>query len=140
MIEKEVITRRLTALEEYLADLNKAKNDLNFQEFKTDKIMRRYIERTLHMAIESCLDTASHIISYKGYREAENNQDLFQILIEESILDKDLGKKLKKMAQFRNVIVHDYLKIDPEIVFAILTKHTDDLSRFALVIKDSFLS
>ncbi len=91
------------------------------------------------MVIESCLDTASHIISYQGYREPQNNQDLFQVLVEENIVDNDLGERLKKMAQFRNIMVYDHLTIEPDIVFAILAKHIDDLSRFALIIKDSFL-
>ncbi|WP_420848208.1 DUF86 domain-containing protein [Natranaerofaba carboxydovora] len=47
--------------------------------------------------MESCLDIASHIVSYQGYRAPGDNQDIFQVLIEEKILDKELGEQLKKM-------------------------------------------
>lgn len=38
---------------------------------------------------------------------------------------------MTKMAKFRNIIVHDYVRIDPEIVVGILHKHADDFRRFS---------
>ena len=37
-----------------------------------------------------------------------------------------------KMARFRNVIVHEYARIDPEIVVDILRHHLDDPTRFRM--------
>lgn len=34
------------------------------------------------------------------------------------------------MAQFRNVLVHDYAKIDPEIVYMILKKNLSDIREY----------
>ena len=36
-----------------------------------------------------------------------------------------------KMAKFRNIVVHDYARIDPEIVIGILKKNLGDFKRFA---------
>ena len=112
---------------------------LNWETFLSDKVVRRYVERTLHIAIEACLDIANHIISYEGYREPKSNQDTFQVLIEEGIFDKDFGQRMMKMAQFRNVIVHDYIKIQPEIVYAVLQKQLKDLSQFANTMRRVYL-
>jgi len=139
MVEKELIKRKLSFLEEYHNDLKEASIELSYKKFSEDKITRRFIERTLQMAIECCLDIAQHIISYEKYREPISNQDIFQILIEENILDKDLGENLKKMAQFRNVIVHEYIKIDPEIIFSILKKNLPDISKFSNLIIKKFI-
>ena len=114
MVEKETIVRRLTFLEEYCSDHDEARQNINREKFQ-DKVVRRYIERTLHMAIEACLDIANHIVSYEGYREPVDNKDIFQVLFEQKILDERLTENLKKMAQFRNVIVHDYIRIQPEM-------------------------
>ena len=35
-----------------------------------------------------------------------------------------------RMAGFRNVLVHEDTRVDPEIVVAILKGHLDDLARF----------
>ena len=139
MIEKNVLTRRISALEEYLSDLEEAKAELNWARFTEDKIFRRYIERTLQMSTEACLDIANHIISYQGYREPEDNKDAFSILYENNIIDETLCENLKKMAKFRNVVVHDYLKIDKEIVYAILMKHLHDLSAYVKTVKKYYL-
>lgn len=139
MVEKETIVRRLTFLEEYCSDLDEARQSINWENFSQDKVIRRYIERTLHMAVEACLDIANHIISYEGYREPVDNKDIFQVLFEQKILDKKLMENLKKMAQFRNVIVHDYIRVQPEIVYAILQKNFGDVLEFANLIKERFL-
>lgn len=139
MVEKEVIQRRLVALEEYLRDLDEIRQTTNWEHFSEDKMTRRFVERTLHIAIEACLDITNHIISYQGYREPESNKDSFQVLKEEGVIEDDLGEKLKKMAQFRNVIVHDYVGIQQEIVYAVLTKHVWDLVQFGKIIKQTYL-
>lgn len=138
MVERETIARRLTFLEEYCSDLDEARS-LSWEKFARDKVIRRYIERTLHMAVEACLDIANHVIAYEGYREPIDNKDAFQVLFEQEILNEGLMENLKKMAQFRNVIVHDYIRIQPEIVYAILQKNLGDILEFANLIKEKFL-
>lgn len=130
MVEKDVISRILTSLDEYLRDLYELKEQKTVEDFKTDKITRRYGERTLQLTIEACLDIAQHIISYEGFREPLNNKDCFQVLYEERIIPGELVERLKKMAQFRNIVVHDYLKINPEIVYAIVQKNLPDITAF----------
>ena len=139
MVEKEIIIRRLTFLEEYCHDLSEARENLSWEQFQQDKIMRRYVERTLHLAIEGCLYLANHIISYEGYREPADNKDVFGVLHEVALIEEGLAEKLKKMAQFRNVVVHDYTRIEPEIVYDILQKHLADILDFTQVIKVKFL-
>jgi len=139
MVEREVIVRRLTLLEEYCRDLHGARESMEFNEFKTDKVMRRYVERTFQLAIEACLDLANHIISYEGYREPKDNKDIITVLHEKSLLNDEQAVNLKKMAQFRNVLVHDYTRIEPEIVFSILQKHLADILDYAQMIKEQFL-
>lgn len=138
MVEKDVITKRLIALEEYLRDLASVQ-EISWEVFTKDKITRRFVERTLHIAIEACLDISNHIISYEGYREPQTNKDSFEVLMEQGIIDSELNIRLKKMAQFRNVIVHDYVGIQPEIVYAVLTKHVKDIAIFGLLVKEKFI-
>jgi len=138
VVEKSVITRRLAYLDEYCRDLEEAKTKVSWEQFLNDKVVRRYIERTLHMAIEACIDIANHIISYHGYREPESNRELFQILTEQGIIPNKLAENLKKMAQFRNIIVHDYIRIQPEIVYAILKNNLTDIIEYANIVKEKF--
>ena len=41
---------------------------------------------------------------------------------------------MEKMAKFRNVVVHQYEKVDAEIVIVILKRHLKDFNKFKDVI------
>lgn len=139
MVDQAVIQRLLVQLEEYFRDLDEVKSKYMLVDYKKNKIIRRYTERTLQVAIEVCLDLASHIISYKGFREPLDNKDCFQVLQENEIIPADLADRLKRMAQFRNVVVHDYIRINPEIVYAIVQKNIPDIVAFAQIIENKFM-
>jgi len=138
LVEQEVIREKLKYLAEYLEDLEQAKT-VPLQDLLNDKKTRRYIERTLHIAIECCLDIGSHIISSEKLREPESNKDIFNVLAENNYIPRNSLAKLCKMAQFRNLIVHGYAKIDPEIVCAILQRNLKDIEQFARYIQKRFL-
>ena len=139
MIDKEVLENNLSNLEEYLSDLEEVKLNYKLADYENNKIIKRYTERTLQIAIEACLDIAHHVISYQGFREPQDNKDCFQVLLEKEVIRTDLAEQLKRMAQFRNVVVHDYLKVNPEIIYAILHKNLPDIVDFAQIIEEKYL-
>jgi uncharacterized protein YutE (UPF0331/DUF86 family) len=125
MVDEMLILRKLSELDEYYQQI---------KEFKTSSVAdyagswkaQRIVERTLQMMLESCVDIAGHIISDQGFRIPKNYADTFSVLHENSILVDRLHLSLKKMAQFRNIIVHQYDKIDSEIVIGILQRDIND--------------
>lgn len=92
--------------------------------------MRRFVERTLHIAMEACLDVGSHIISSEGYREPRYSRHVMDILAENDWIDERVRESLVGMVGFRNILVHDYATIDPEIVFGVLRTRLQDLRVF----------
>jgi uncharacterized protein YutE (UPF0331/DUF86 family) len=125
MVDKELVSGRLLKLEEYINDL-KEYEDIKFIKYENDKLLKRFIERTLQLAIESCLDIGSHIISDERLGIANTNADIIKILSENNII-KDNVEDYIKMAKFRNVIVHDYTTFDDEIIYNILTRNLDEI-------------
>lgn len=131
MVDKAVVQRILVHLEEYLRDLDEIRSRYTLADLQNDKFVRRYTERTLQVAAEACLDLASHIISYSGFREPLDSKDCFQVMLENGIISMELADRMKRMAQFRNVVVHDYTKINPAIMYAIVQNHIPDIVAFA---------
>ena len=89
------------------------------------------MDRTLHIMIEMCIDIAGHLISDRKLRVPESYADGFRILNENGIVPDDLIEPLMKIAKFRNIIVHQYEKVDPEIVISILQGNIDDFQKFS---------
>ena len=55
MVDREFLAERATLLLEYSTDLE-GYAGTSFGEPKENKVLRRFIERTLHLAVEACLD------------------------------------------------------------------------------------
>ena len=135
MIENDVIQSKLRYLQEYLEDLAEYR-DITMSNYTASKKDQRFVERTLHLACECCIDIAAHFVSRKALRAPKDNKDLFTILHENRIISASVGEAMTKMVQFRNIVVHDYARIDPEIVIGILRRDVDDLKEFAAEILD----
>lgn len=118
MVDTAVLQRLLNNLESHVNDLRSA-TDITHDKFMKDIRLQRFVERTLHIAIECCLDIVHHIISEKGLREPSSYADAFGVLGESGILTPESVAEFQLMAQFRNKIVHYYETIDPEQVYAI---------------------
>ena len=129
MVDKTLILRKLTELEEYLGQVREY-TSITIDRYSKDWKAQRVVERTLQMMIEICADIAGHIISDKGYRVPATYADTFRVLYENGILNKDLFETMEKMAKFRNIIVHHYDKVDTEIVIGILKKDLKDFSAY----------
>lgn len=137
MVDEALLQEKLKLLAEYIADLEEQRG-ISLSELKENKLLRRYVERTLHLAVEACLDIGSHLIADQGLREPDDNKDIMAVLCEAGYLPAAKAETFKKMAQFRNVIVHDYARIDPEVLYGILQRNVDDLRLFAHSIKEVF--
>jgi uncharacterized protein YutE (UPF0331/DUF86 family) len=130
MVENDVIRSKLRHLKEYLEDLSEYRG-ISLSDYSSSKKDQRFVERTLHLACECCIDVAAHIVSRKSLRPARDNKDLFNVLEENGIITASVSSSMKKMAQFRNIVVYDYARIDPAIVVAILQRNIDDFKNFA---------
>ncbi|GAB4442182.1 MAG: hypothetical protein OHK0040_13270 [bacterium] len=52
------------------------------------------------------------------------------MLYQNKIIDSKLKETMIKMVGFRNIIVHEYFKIDPKIVVNILRNNLKDFDKF----------
>ena len=129
MVDKTLILRKLADLEVYYDQLSEYSN-ITVKEYEGDWKTQRIVERTLQVMIETCVDIAGHVISDSGYRIPKNYADTFRILYENNILNKELSATMEKITRFRNIIVHDYDKVDFEIVAAILKKDINDFVEY----------
>ncbi len=88
----------------------------------------RYLlaERCFQLCIQCVLDIALYLASQKGWQRPENSADAVRLLGTQGVLTKQFADQIVGMANFRNILVHAYLKIDRRIVYRFL----DDLEDF----------
>jgi uncharacterized protein YutE (UPF0331/DUF86 family) len=129
MVDKELLSRKLSQLREYLVVLRNAK-DITRKKYEEDLRARAFIERYLHLCIEKVIDIGNHFVSFHRWREPEGYRDLFQVLYENGVIPKEHLATFQNMVSFRNMIVHHYEKTNDEVVFGIFRKRLDDFDLF----------
>ncbi|MGC8492440.1 MAG: type VII toxin-antitoxin system HepT family RNase toxin [Syntrophobacteraceae bacterium] len=86
----------------------------------------------LQMAIQNCVDIAAHVVSDLGAAVPGSVNEMFYFLEENDILSSATVETMVKAVGFRNILVHEYGKLDLQEVFAIAHHHSKDLDRFLL--------
>ncbi len=132
MVRDDIVLERLIRLRDEVSYLQEeSSRTRSLHEYVENVRLKKAVERSLQVAVEVCLDVGRRIIARERFRYPEDNQDVFRILAEERIVPDELLPNLLDMARFRNLIVHDYARIDDARVYAILKKHLGDFVAFA---------
>ncbi len=123
------IIAKLQKLDEYCGYLEEIQK-INKEKFVNDYRAFGLAERYLQLSIEILLDVGKLIILSERLRKPEDNQDIFAVLHEKKIISEKLLKQIAGIANFRNILVHDYEKIDREIVYQKLKEQLKDFNNF----------
>jgi len=137
MSNKTVIENKITAVQKYLKILSKYDNYSAAEIIKNDE-RRGSLERYLYLAVQATINLAESIIAYKKYRKPTSMSEVFEILQEEKLITKKLREKMINMTGFRNILAHDYEKIDYNIVYSILRSGPEDIKKFLQITKRLF--
>ncbi len=88
----------------------------------------------LQRACESSIDAAMHLVRVNRLGIPQETRDAVALLEQARIIEPPLADRLKKMVGFRNVAIHDYEKLNLDIVRRIVEEHVDDFLAFTRVI------
>lgn len=81
-------------------------------EVASSRILKRLLERSVHVIAEAILDVCRHIVSVKGWGPAETYKDYLRLAAEHSITSHDFTQTFIKYIEWRNVLAHRYLEIN----------------------------
>lgn len=137
MTDVDLVLKKLAFIGTCLSELERlAKLEL----LETDVRERRFIEHTLQLAIQACLDVATRIVTDERLGEPKTNHELFSLLAGAGWLDQDLATKLRAAVGFRNILVHGYTDVDPNVIRDVVENHTNDLEEFASIVRQRLLA
>lgn len=95
-----------------------------------DQMRQDAIAMNLQRACESAIDIANHLIRTRKLGLPQDSRDAFDLLKQGGIIDEEMNSVLKSMVGFRNILVHEYRALDPEIVEAVIQHRLNDLLAF----------
>lgn len=129
MVDRDLLLRKLADLELYVSQASEFRA-VTAETYGRDWKTQRIVERTLQMAIEACLDVANHVVADRQLRVPSTYAEVFEVLGDAGLLDDDLRETMVRITRFRNLLVHDYARIEPAVIVGILRDGLGDLRRF----------
>ena len=139
-IDKKKILDKLQIIQDTLSKLMTL-SELSEDEFVEDFKNYDSAKYNFVKVIEAIIDISNHIIARRKLGIPKTFSDTFEILGKSGLISKDETESYKRMAKFRNRLVHFYQEVDDKEVYRILRNNLEDLERFVdfvkeLVIKD----
>lgn len=130
MVKIEILHARLAALREYCEQLD-VKRGLSLAALTSDLDAYHATLHRLQLACQAALDIASHILAADFPRRVDQYRDLILALGSEGVLPADFARRFAGIAGFRNIVIHEYLTVDPARVYELLHSGLDDFRAFA---------
>jgi uncharacterized protein YutE (UPF0331/DUF86 family) len=109
----------------------KTKAPTSLSALTTDLDAQDIIVLNLERAIQACVDMASHIIAYTSLPPAPTMAESFICLRQAGVITQPVCDRMVKATGLRNLLVHEYQRIDWGIVWQVITKHLNDPHDFS---------
>lgn len=129
---KDVLYNKIEIIERCLNRVREVydQNPDNLKDYtKQDSIVLN-----IQRAVEATIDIAMHIVSAKKLGIPKNSRDAFEVLAHNNIIDEELLDKLKSMIGFRNIAVHNYQKLNLEVLQKVIENNLEDFNKFTYLI------
>ncbi|MEK6935500.1 MAG: DUF86 domain-containing protein [Nanoarchaeota archaeon] len=108
------IDDKINEIEDYLEKLLEIVPS-NVEDYKKDHKTIAACERYFERIIESIIDSCFLVVKEKGFKMPEEEEKVFDVLSLNKIIPQQLAEKLKDAKGMRNIIAHDYGKVEDEI-------------------------
>ena len=129
MVDKDVMFAKIGSVRKYLKRIENVSN-ITLQAFLDDINVQDITLFNIQLAVQSCIDIAAHIVSEEDMGIPGSANEMFYFLEESKYINNLLTEKMVKAVGFRNLIVHEYGKLDLKKAYDISQNDINDLDDF----------
>jgi len=130
-ITRQKIIEKIQRLDEYLSYLKQLKEEIKSEkEFLDDFHFHGLVERYLQLSCQVVIDTLNLLIIEKDLAKPESGQEVVSFLFKKSIISQDLFSRLEGVVGFRNILVHEYGRINHKKAYQYLMEKLEDFEVF----------
>lgn len=138
MLDKDLITKKLAFIDEYLGELEPLTAQ-GEEALRADKLKYHTAERLFQLIVDAMIDINTHIIREQTLVAPDDPQSTFIALGDADILPKNFAKKIAPMVGLRNAVVHRYETVSVRRFVHELVRDFNDFKTYATAIAERFL-
>ncbi len=129
VFREQNVIERLAKLGEIVARLQE-RSGMTRDEYRVDADTQWIVERGLEVGSSALLDIGNHILVGAFQISVDEYEQIIERLRERDVISPTLHAELRGLGGFRNILVHGYLKLDPELVYEHYRKALRSFPRF----------
>ena len=130
MVDSDVVTAKLAELAERVVRIRRHCPE-SATTLAEDSDALDLVSFNLMLAVQACLDIASHLIADEAWEPAMTLVESFRRLADRGVVGETTAAALGDAVGLRNVVAHGYASADPTSIFAAATGGLGDLEQFA---------
>jgi len=115
--------------------LGKYRN-ISFNEFQKDLSLVWIVEKGLEILIQNLLDIGAHLLASEIKNDWEDYGEVILKLGKHGVIPQEFVDQIKGMAGLRNILIHEYLRIDLNKLFDYLKYRLEDFVQFIRYIRE----
>lgn len=129
MVDESVLARKIAAVHDAVARIHEVLPP-TVEAFLADRGARESVVLNLFVALQECLAIAVHWLADEGRRVPDTHREVLAALVDEGVVDPELGQRLAAAAGLRNLVAHQYGVLDWTRIHAIASSELGDLEAF----------
>jgi uncharacterized protein YutE (UPF0331/DUF86 family) len=102
--------------------------------FKEDMLRQDATILNIERACQAAIDAGMRITRMKGLGVPKESREVFEFLATAGIINENLAGQLKKLVGFRNIAIHNYQKMNLDIVIRLMESDFQDLRAFVPIL------
>ena len=126
MVNPGIILKRVEQIEKHLERMRSFAS-LSHEAFLDNSVAQDVVEYNLFQMVNHLINIFQHTVVDEGYGFPETAYEAAEILFKKGILSPEDVMLFKQIIGFRNMVGHDYINIDKEVVYQILTHGEKDI-------------
>ena len=134
MVVDDIVLNKSAAIERCLKRIKSVCPD-NPESLLQDETALDAVVLNLQRACENGIDLAMHLARLKRLGIPQSSRDAFELLAEANIISRELLARMKAMIGFRNIAIHEYHKLDTQIVVSIVRSRLEDFHELLVAVK-----
>jgi len=124
-----VVERRLAMILEEVEFLKTIKKQ-KFNEFLGDGKSLRSTAKAIETIAQSIIDICSHIVAQKHWGITDTYRGTIVLLATNHVISENLSLNLQRIVAMRNILVHQYLDVDFNIIWESIDLLLEDAPEF----------
>jgi uncharacterized protein YutE (UPF0331/DUF86 family) len=129
VVDSALVAAKIAAVRDATARV-RAVLPRSVDDFATDRTAREVVTLNLLVAIQACLDLATHWLADAGWEVPATYGDVFAALARHDVIPSELATRLAAAAAFRNLVAHQYGALDWRRVYTLASSDIGDLDAF----------